>query len=380
MDRLGYTSSAFPVQTVDAGSTHRDTDRVRLTPSDKRSLMFERLSAEPIYNTRAVVRRTGVPADTFRAWERRYGVPSPLRTEGNQRLYSERDIRMISWLREQTAAGLTISQAILLMRSARTPGSAHPTPARPAPDHQIEEVITGRSREFPEPLSSARRRMVEAFARLDGQAADHILQETYSWADLEAVLVELLHGSVTEIMGNPQYDPSLSPCLHFAKAFVHRKYASLLNLSNPNDGRGPILMAGIEGEHLTLTLHLAAVFLSRAGYRITFLGPNVPWRAFAEAIRISNPAVVCLSVTTQAAFEMLIEWEGRLQVLRDESGIDYARLPLCYNGRIFIERPDLRQHVRGQFLGPAAQDAVSVIDEAIRLAGARVPEEQSLSF
>jgi len=57
--------------------------------------MFERLSGEPIYNTRAVAQRTSVPADTFRAWERRYAIPCPDRTSGNQRLYSERDIAII---------------------------------------------------------------------------------------------------------------------------------------------------------------------------------------------------------------------------------------------------------------------------------------------
>src|SRR4051794_4072677 len=277
--------------------------------------MFERLSAEPIYNTRAVVRRTGVPADTFRAWERRYGVPSPLRTEGNQRLYSERDIRIIAWLREQTAAGLTISQAILLMRSARAPG-APPTVSYTSPmvEQQVEEALIGKQRENSEPLSSARRRMVEAFSRLDGQTADHILQETYAWADLEAVLVELLHGSVEDIQNRPDLCPPSSPALHFAKNFVHRKFASLLNLSNPNDGRGPIIAAGIEGELRTLTLHLAVVFLSRAGYKIYFFGPDLPWPALIQAIQRIRPATVCLAATTTQTASTLSSWLDRLAV------------------------------------------------------------------
>ncbi|HLL49709.1 MAG TPA: MerR family transcriptional regulator, partial [Thermomicrobiales bacterium] len=72
--------------------------------------LFSRLATRPVYNTRAVVLRTGVPADTFRAWERRYGIPSPVRTDGNQRLYSDRDVALIAWLRDQTRTGVTISQ------------------------------------------------------------------------------------------------------------------------------------------------------------------------------------------------------------------------------------------------------------------------------
>jgi DNA-binding transcriptional MerR regulator len=328
--------------------------------------MFERLSAEPIYNTRAVVRRTGVPADTFRAWERRYGVPTPLRTEGNQRLYSERDIRIIAWLREQTEAGLTISQAILLMRSTRSPGSQAGPQSSSNVERQIEEALIGRAREGSEPLSSSRRRMVEAFSRLDGQTADHILQETYAWADLEAVLVELLHGSVTDIQNRPDLCPPSSPALHFAKNFVHRKFASLLNLSNPNDGRGPIIAAGIEGELRTLTLHLAVVFLSRAGYKIYFFGADLPWPALIQAIQRIRPATVCLAATTTQTASTLSSWLDRLAVLEDDSGINYADLPVCYNGRIFIEQPNLRDTIRGHFLGPSAQDAVSVVESVTR--------------
>ncbi len=36
-----------------------------------------RYATEPLYNIKAVVQKTGIPADTVRAWERRYGIPSP---------------------------------------------------------------------------------------------------------------------------------------------------------------------------------------------------------------------------------------------------------------------------------------------------------------
>ena len=65
-----------------------------------------------MYNTRAVAQTTEIPADTFRAWERRYGFPRPYRARDDRRLYSERDIGAILWLRDRTAEGMTISQAI----------------------------------------------------------------------------------------------------------------------------------------------------------------------------------------------------------------------------------------------------------------------------
>src|SRR4029434_9813721 len=81
-------------------------------------------STQPVFNTKAVARETGVPADTFRAWERRHGVPLPQRTDGGPRLYSDRDIAIIRWLRDRTAEGMNISQAVQLLKSAAESGGS----------------------------------------------------------------------------------------------------------------------------------------------------------------------------------------------------------------------------------------------------------------
>src|ERR687894_2302926 len=74
-----------------------------------------RASDRPTYNTAAVEQRTGLRPATFRAWERRYGFPRPRRLPGNQRLYSDRDIAALRWLKRRTAEGLSISHAIRLL-------------------------------------------------------------------------------------------------------------------------------------------------------------------------------------------------------------------------------------------------------------------------
>ena len=40
----------------------------------------------PTYNLKVVLKQTGLKADTLRAWERRYGLPKPVRTPGRHRL------------------------------------------------------------------------------------------------------------------------------------------------------------------------------------------------------------------------------------------------------------------------------------------------------
>ena len=76
---------------------------------------FSMHSDRPIYTIRTVVQHTGITPATLRAWERRYGVLSPGRSDGGYRLYSERDIAMLQWLRRQVEGGVAISSAVALL-------------------------------------------------------------------------------------------------------------------------------------------------------------------------------------------------------------------------------------------------------------------------
>lgn len=66
----------------------------------------------PAYNLKVVIRETGLNAAVLRAWERRYGIPTPQRTPGGHRLYSQWDIETLKWLMARQAEGLSISRAV----------------------------------------------------------------------------------------------------------------------------------------------------------------------------------------------------------------------------------------------------------------------------
>ena len=61
---------------------------------------------------RTVVRLTGIAPDTLRAWERRYGVPTPRRTASAYRLYSGRDVEVVRRVRDLCAAGLSVADFV----------------------------------------------------------------------------------------------------------------------------------------------------------------------------------------------------------------------------------------------------------------------------
>lgn len=83
------------------------------------------LAQHDLFPIREVSRLTGVNAVTLRAWERRYGLIQPTRTDSGHRLYTQADIddirRILGWL----ARGVAVSKvASILARGSALAGQA----------------------------------------------------------------------------------------------------------------------------------------------------------------------------------------------------------------------------------------------------------------
>lgn len=349
--------------------------------------LFDRLHTEPVYNTRAVVQRTGVPADTIRAWERRYQFPSPCRTQGNQRLYSERDIAVICWLRDQTRAGMTISHAVSMYRalihqsgaeasadlSPASPGEPRPgtaqQPRLPTTAAQPETpALRGADRIQLEPRQSyfhACLQLITALSAYDSRGAERILDELIAMSSAETVCHEVLQPALVEIGRLWELGALSTSAEHFASAFVQRKVNALYNVSRPDMGRGPIIAACVEGEEHELGLLFTAFFLSRSGYQIVYLGSNLPAIDLVGAAQALNPPLVLLSAST---YETIPSMERTVRLLR-ESGTgegDDAAAPLIgYGGGVFNRQPELRSRIDAIFLGCDGYQAVQACDRLL---------------
>lgn len=80
--------------------------------------LSDEVNSDELLPIRDVVRLTGVNPVTLRAWERRYGLIQPLRTEGGHRLYSQQDVATIRDIMSWTERGIAVSKVgELLARS-----------------------------------------------------------------------------------------------------------------------------------------------------------------------------------------------------------------------------------------------------------------------
>lgn len=73
------------------------------------------------YSIGEFARLCGITATTLRAWQRRYGLLKPQRTDGGHRLYSDDDIRQALKILDWVKKGVPISQVKPLL-AALAPG------------------------------------------------------------------------------------------------------------------------------------------------------------------------------------------------------------------------------------------------------------------
>jgi DNA-binding transcriptional MerR regulator len=88
----------------------------------------------PKYTIKTVCAQTGIQAVTLRAWERRYHLMRPRRTQGNYRLYSDRDVAMLRWLKHRVDEGVAISTAAAELAAMRRRGQLPEQPLAPLPE------------------------------------------------------------------------------------------------------------------------------------------------------------------------------------------------------------------------------------------------------
>src|SRR5512134_2026040 len=140
------------------------------------------LSTTPAYNLKVVLKETGLAADTLRAWERRYGLPTPQRTAGGHRLYSQYDIETIKWLMKRQAEGLSILRAVDLWNEQTASGSD------PLVDSRGQAMIFTAGAN----LENARRDWLTACLNFDAVAAEQVLNQAFAVHSVEIACTEIL--------------------------------------------------------------------------------------------------------------------------------------------------------------------------------------------
>jgi MerR family transcriptional regulator, light-induced transcriptional regulator len=299
----------------------------------------------PVFTIRTIVQETGIPPATLRAWERRYGVLSPSRSEGGYRLYSERDIAILHWLKRQVDSGVSISRAVALLE-IRHPGSEDAMALAPA-----KTGLPAGARS-PAALSED---LLTALLTFDEARADAVLSEAFAIYPVEQVAEEVLAPTLLEVGERWHRGEATVVQEHFATALLRRRLNVMFHAYD-QPATGPLAITGAAPtEWHDVGILLVSLALRRNGWRVIYLGQNVPTDQLLQEIRRLRPDLVCLSATTR---------EGALELTEVYDGVAALPAPrprLIFGGRAFNLTPDLRDRFAGAYLSASARDLVAVL-------------------
>lgn len=229
-----------------------------------------------------MTRLTGLSADVVRVWERRYGAVRPLRSQGGSRLYSEADIWRLRQLRQAIEKGHNIGQVANL------------------PGEELERLI-GDSRhraDSADPYTTVRERFIESIARMDVVAADGELSRAATLFPARPLVRNIIAPILTEVGDRWSHKDFGVAHEHVASNLVRGVISSLLRLYPPNEQAESIVLATPSGERHEFGILLAALLAASRGWRVIYLGADLPAAETAHALRLTGSRYLALSLVT----------------------------------------------------------------------------------
>ena len=237
---------------------------------------------------RVAARRTGLTSHAIRIWEKRYAAVVPGRTPTGRRYYTDEDIERLILLRRATLSGRSIGQVARLTR-----------------DELVEllrkdagMVRMAGSVEFPEgtdvqgfvalSLKAVQSLDAEELERCLARAAAGLSQPVF----LEQFLVQLMAR-----IGECWRDGSMRIMHEHLITSCVRTFLGNLSASHLAPASAPLLIATTPaGQVHEMGALAASVTAASEGWRVTYLGPNLPAEEIAGAARQQEARAITLSI------------------------------------------------------------------------------------
>ncbi|MGK7312374.1 MAG: MerR family transcriptional regulator [Candidatus Longimicrobiales bacterium M2_2A_002] len=291
----------------------------------------DRTAERPRHPMGVVVERTGLTSHAIRAWERRYGVVEPARTEGGQRLYTDAQVLRLRLLKRATEGGRSISNVAELTTEELASLIGEDAGASNG---------GGTAQDRSEFLEAS----LEAAERLDAQALREELMRAV--VSLSApVFVTRVVGPLLARVGELWEEGAMRPAQEHVVSTAVRQVLDWLLGRYEASADAPLMVVGTpEGELHEFGAMLAAVVAADAGWRVLYLGPSLPAEELAAAAEQSGATVVAVSVVDGEAGD------------RDRAGRELERLRAALPDGVLLV-------VGGRRSASVAQPGVTAVED-----------------
>jgi MerR family transcriptional regulator, light-induced transcriptional regulator len=239
---------------------------------------------QPSYNIKAVAQMVGLLPVTLRAWERRYGLPSPERGGQGYRLYSEHDLQTLRWLKTQIDAGMNIGQAARKLSQLRDSGM-DPTSREVSP---LDKPLS---------LDNLRQSLMRSLLNLNDQSANDSLRQAFSLYPTDQVFSQVIEPIMQEV-GDAWHHKDIPVAVeHYFSHFFQEHLISLLSVA-PQPYRNGVIVAGcLPGEFHQIGLLMIVVLLRMRGWNVVYLGANLSLDRLEELLVPVRARLVLFSAT-----------------------------------------------------------------------------------
>lgn len=243
---------------------------------------------------RVVSNRTGIPADTLRMWERRYGFPKPERTPGGARVYSDEDVERLLLVNRALAEGYRPNEVVPLpLAELERVTSASPL-ARTT--DRATMVVPG-----PSPARAANiETIIDALVRDDVAVIPALLRTAAVTMGPKAFVTDLAYPlaiRVGELWAAGTLEVRHE---HLASAYLTTALRTLLAAHEDGERSPTVLLATLPGEPHALALDMVAVHLAASLAAPRLLGADTPVDQIVAAAQALSADVVGISVSLAA--------------------------------------------------------------------------------
>ena len=231
-----------------------------------------------MYTIKQAARLTGVPETSLRAWERRYAVVAPRRSDAGYRIYDEESVAAVSAMRRLVEAGWSPAEAAGAVRAGTVPTG-------PMPDEHAN-------------AATYMERFLTSAARMDTEGIDESLDRAFAIGSFEHVVDSWLCPAL-EALGEGWARGEIDIAgEHAASHAVHRRLSAAFDAAGSRS-RGPSVVVGLPpGSQHELGALAFATAVRRRGLDVLYVGANVPESSWRAAVSRHAARAAVLSVVT----------------------------------------------------------------------------------
>ena len=259
------------------------------------------IDTAPRHPIRLVANRTGLTVDLIRAWEKRYHVVDPARSDTKRRLYSDYDIERLRLIRIAKQNGRRLVDVAPLTLEALRDVVSEDSRYDRVQENQAEVYRPS----WTSPLESSDTQydidaMLFAVQTMDQHRFDQLLQEGLVKQSLPAYLETVIGPLLREIGESTRLGKLRIAHEHMATAHL-RTFIGALRFRETYTGNEPkIVITTPTGQLHELGALMIAALVSVDGWLPVYLGPNTPADEIIACALQSGARVVSLSLTYPA--------------------------------------------------------------------------------